>query len=101
MGVPRLHAYPAMARFKVRDVRGGEVRFEADIKVGIAGRRGTFTACVSGVDIPAMLCMGAPEALRGQLDFERDISTIRGPGADIPLKVNDMGHYVLSVVAPG
>ena len=33
------------------------------------------------------------------MDCERDISAIRNKGADIPLTVKGMGHYVLSVVA--
>ena len=42
---------------------------------------------------------GALETLRGRLDFVRDILTIRNRGADIPMKVNELGRYVLSVVA--
>ena len=59
------------------------------------------TALISAADIPAVLCKGALEALGGQLDFERDILTIRRHGVDIPLSVNGMGHYALSAVAFG
>ena len=44
MGIAKENAYSAMARFKFGRGRVGEVRYEADIKVGIAGLRGTFTA---------------------------------------------------------
>ena len=72
-----------MNRFKFGDVRAGEVRCAADIKVGIAGRRGAFTAFVLGAGIPALLRKGAPEALGDQLDFEQDILVIRSDGVDI------------------
>ena len=101
MGFPKVHTYPTVARFKFRDGRGGEVRYAADIKVDIAGRGGTFTACVSVADIPAMLRKGVPEALEGQLDFGRDFLAIRGHGVDVLVKVDDMGHYVLRLVALG
>ena len=35
------------------------------------------------------------------MDFARVELTIRGRVADIPLRVNEMGHYVLNVVAFG
>ena len=69
--------------------------------MGIAGRRGAFTDFVLGADIPALLCVGALEALCGQLDCERDILTIREHGVDVPLSANEMGHCILSVVALG
>ena len=37
----------------------------------------------------------------GHSDFSRDVLTIRSHGVDITLKVNEMGHYVLSVVVFG
>ena len=45
----------------------GEVKFAAEIKVGLAGRRGAFAACVLESDIPASLRKGALWALGGEL----------------------------------
>ena len=58
-------------------------------------------AFVLGADISELLRRGALEALGVRLDCERDISAIRNPELDIPLTVNGMGHYALSVVALG
>ena len=101
LGSPKVMPYPTTARLKFGDGRVGEVRFAADIEVGIAGCRGAFTDFVLDADIPALLCEGALEALGGQLDFERDILTIREHGVDVPLSANEMGHYILSAVALG
>ena len=90
-----------MACSKLGDGRVGEVRHAADIKVGIAARRGALTVFVLEADIPALLRKVAPDALGGQLDCERGIAAIRNRGVDIPLTVNGTGHYVLSVVAFG
>ena len=99
MGAPEVSTYPAMARFKFGGGRFGGVRYAADIKTVIAGRRGAFTSFALGADIPGLLRGGAIEALGGQLDFARDISTVRNHGVDIPLKSNELGHFALSVVA--
>ena len=90
-----------MARFTPGDGRVGEVRYTADIKIGIAGRRGALTAFAPEADFPALLRRGAREALGGLLDFAGDVWAIWNHGVDIPLKVNEMGHYALSVVAFG
>ena len=79
-----------MARFKFGGGRIGEVKYAADTKVGFAGRRGVSTAFVLEADIPALLRAGAPGALGGQFDCERDISTIRNHGADTSLKAHEM-----------
>ena len=97
-GFPRVLTYPAQARFKFGDGRAGNVCFASDIAVGIAGAKGTSTASVLDADIPALLCKGALEALAGQLDFARNTRTLGSRGIAIPLKVNAMGHYILSVV---
>ena len=76
MGFPKLIPYPTMARLKFGDGRVDQVRRAAGIQVGTVGRRGTSTACVLGVAIPALLRKGALGALRGQVDCERDISAI-------------------------
>ena len=70
-------------------------------KLALLGAWGALTSFVLDTDNQARLCTGAPEALRGQLDLERDISTIRTPWVGIPLTGDEMGHYVLSVVARG
>ena len=101
MGSPKAAPYPAMARFKFGDGRLGEVRHAADIEVGIARRRGALAAFVLGTGLPALLRNGALEALGGQLDCKREILTIRTHGVDIRLTVNEVEHYVLSVVASG
>ena len=63
MGLPRVSTYPAQARFEFGDGRMGDVRFAANITVGIAGAEGNFTAFVLDADIPASLRKGALEAL--------------------------------------
>ena len=67
-GIPRVTTYPSQARFRFVYGRLGEVRYAADIPVGIAGNTGMFTASVLEADIPALLRKGAMEALGGQLD---------------------------------
>ena len=99
MGFLRVRPYPAIARFKFGDGRVGEVKYAADIKVGTAGCRGAFTAVALETGIPALLRKGAIESLGGRSDFERDILTIRNRGAGNSLKVNEMGRYVVCVVA--
>ena len=77
----------------------GDVRFSADIRVGIAGTPGSFATFVSGSRIAASLCEVALGSLGGQLDGHRDILTSGFLGVDIPLNVNDMWRYILSAVA--
>ena len=69
--------------------------------VGLAGRKETLTACVSEAAIPELLRKSALEPQGGQLDFASDVFTIRNHGLGVPLKANEMGHYVLSVVSSG
>ena len=89
--------YPSSARYKFGDGRIGEVEHESDIEVGNAGRRGAFTAFALDAEIPALLRKGALGALGAQLDFEKDtLSCWR-----VPLRVNAMGRYVVSVVELG
>ena len=71
-GLEKAVPYPSNARFKFGDGRMGEVKHAADIKVGIAGCKGTFTAFVLDADIPALLRKGALDALGAQLNFEKD-----------------------------
>ena len=77
----------------------GDVRFAADIKVGIAGTPGSFATFVLGSCIAASFCEEALESPGGQLDGHRDILTSGFRRVDIPLKVNDMWRYILSAVA--
>ena len=100
-GSPKISAYPARARSKFGDGRFGKVHRAADITVGIEGRRGTHTAFALGADAPALLRKGAAEAMGGQLDFACYVSTFRNQGVGSLVKVNEMGHSVLSVVACG
>ena len=101
MGIPKVAMYPSTARFRLGGGRVGGVRYAADIKVGIAGRRAASAASVPGADIPALLREGTPEALGGQLDFKRNTLGIRNRGVGIPPQVNGVGRCVLSVVAFG
>ena len=87
MGFAKVNLYPTSARLKFGDRRIGEAKYAADIKVGTAGRGGAFATLVRDADIPALLREWAPEGPGGQLDSERNISAIRNPGVDIPLKV--------------
>ena len=90
-GVPRAEAYPARARFKLADWamygdgRLGDVRCAADFPLGIAGDRGKRSAFVLKTDIPALLRIGALEALGGRSDFHRNISTLRKQGRSMTL----------------
>ena len=76
-GVPCAEPHPACAGFDLGDGRLGDVRYRSEISAGIAGGRG---------NILALLRKGALEALGGQLDSSRRISTFRTQGFDIPLE---------------
>ena len=69
--------------------------------MGVAGRKGAFTAFVLDAGIPALLRKGALEALGAQLDFEKDTLSLLRHGICAPLRVNAMGHYIVSVVEFG
>ena len=101
LGLPKMLSYSAAARFKFGDGRVGEVKRAADIEVGIPGCKGASAASVLDAEIPALLRKGALGAPGGHLDLERDISTIPKRSVRVPLRVNEMGHYVLSVVEFG
>ena len=90
-------SYPAHALFKFGDGRTGQVCHAADITVGVAGVKGAFTAFVLDSDNPALLSKGALESLRGCLDSAQHTLTLGATGKVIPLKMSDMGHYILSV----
>ena len=48
-------AYPSKARFRFEDWRVGDVRYAADISVGIAGTKGKFTTFALDAGTPALL----------------------------------------------
>ena len=70
-------------------------------RLAAQGAWGALAAFVLDSDIPAFLRKGALEALGGQPGFERDILTIRNRGANAPLSMNEIGHYVLIAVEFG
>ena len=70
----------------------GDVRFAADITVGVAVAKGDFAAFVLDADIPALLRSGALGSVGGQPEFYRDTHTSGLRGLELPLKVNGMGH---------
>ena len=76
----RVPAYPSQTQFHFSDGRVGDVRYAADIPAGVAGDKGKLTAFDLDADIPALLCKGAAEALRGKWIFSRfvDFTQTRG-----------------------
>ena len=101
MGLEKAVPYPSSSRLKFLGGGIGEVKHAADIKVGIAGCKGAFAAYALGAETPALLCKGALEALGAQLDFEKDTLSPLRHGVRVPLRVNAMGHYIVSVVEFG
>ena len=93
-GAPRVSTFPPSARFRFGDGRVGEVPHAADIPAGAAGSKGEFVAFGLEADIPAFSRKGALEALGGDLDFSRDISTLLKQRAEILLRVSRTGHYI-------
>ena len=85
----------------IPDGRLGEVRRPADIPVGIAVGRGKFASSALESDIPAPCRAGASEAPGGRSDLPCDVLTSRRRGVGLSLKLNCLGHYVLSVVSSG
>ena len=62
--------------------------------MGTVGGRGKFTIFLLGADIPSFVSGGALEALRWRLELNK-------MGMGVPLKVNWVGHDVLSAVSLG
>ena len=73
------------------------MRCAVDMTIGTAGSTGNYAAVVLDADIPALSRKGASEALGGRLVFSRDTLASDFRGVEIPLKANDMGHYMLTV----
>ena len=99
--MPPAKPYPVCAILKFGDGRMNEVRFATYLLVGTAGGRGKFTAFLMDADTPALLRSGALEPSGGHLGSPRNISTLGSLNIDVPLKVNGMGHHVLSVAPSG
>ena len=97
--IPRVTPFPACARFKFGDGRLWQVPRDAEVSAGIAGSREKFTASAAEADISALLRKGALVGFGGQPDCSRDISSCRKQGVASPLKVHQVGHYVLRAVA--
>ena len=76
----------------------GEVKRAADIKVGVAGCKGAYTALVLDAEISAFLRKSALEAPAAQLDFDKNALCFVRHGAWVLSKVHAMGHYILTVV---
>ena len=54
-------------------------------------------AYVVDAEIPALLGKEALETLGAHLNFRQRVLSLEAPGADIPLKVSAVGHYLLDV----
>ena len=63
VGIPPKMVHSTTARFKFGNGRIGEARYAADLKVGIAVRRGSIAVFALGEAIPASGSRGALEAL--------------------------------------
>ena len=65
------------------------------------GGKGACAACAPDAEIPALLRMGALEALGDRLDLEQGALSFTRHGVRVPLRANATGHYILSVVEFG
>ena len=65
--------------------------------MGIAGHKRKFTAFAPAAAVPALFRKGAMEALGGRLASSRDALVLRKQGATMPLRVNRMRRYILTV----
>ena len=84
--------------FRYGDGRVGYGHRAAVIPIAIVGYTGHFMAYVVDADIPALLGKGALEPLGGHLNFRGRVLTLESLGADIPLEMSPVGHYLLNVV---
>ena len=67
----------------------------------IVARHAIFTTLMVGVDIPPLLRKEVWESMDGKLDFSRKSSRLATLGAEVPIRSNAMGHYVLDSVPFG
>ena len=93
--IPPAQPHPALAGFKFGKGRLGEVRFAAEISVGIAGGRGKFAAFLLAADIPLLLRQGALGALGGwQVDSNRNALSVVFSGEERNLLVTGSTNSV-------
>ena len=97
IGRPQARVKEAFASFRYGDGRIGNVHKAAIIPIAIAGCAGQFMAYVADAEIPALLGKEALETLGAHLNFCQRVLTLEALGADIPLKVSAVGHYLLDV----
>ena len=97
LGRPLAKLAPAFASFRIDDGRAGDVRKAAIIPIAIIGYTGQFMTYVADADIPALLGKEAMGTLRGHLNFCQRALTLEALGADIPLEMHTVGHYLLNV----
>ena len=97
IGRPQASVREAFASFRYGDGRVGDVHKAALIPIAIAGCTGQFMAYVVDAEIPALLGKEALETLGAHLNFRQRVLTLEALGADIPLKVSAVGHYLLDV----
>ena len=98
LGRPLAKITPAFASFRYGDGRVGDIHRAAGISIAIVGYIGHFMAYVVDADTPALLGGEALETLGGHLNFRERVLTLESPGADIPLEMSPVGHYLLNVV---
>ena len=97
LGRPLAKIAPAFASFRYGDGRVGDVHRAAVIPIAIVGYAGHFMAYVVDADIPALLGKEALETLAGHLNFCERVLTLESLGADIPLEMSAVSHYLLNV----
>ena len=97
LGRPPAKHKEALASFRYGDGRVGDVHNAAVIPIAIAGYTGQFMAYAVDADIPALLGKQALETLGSLLNSRQRVLTLEKLGADIPLKMNAVGRYILNV----
>ena len=97
IGRPQASVREAFASLRYGDGRVGDVHQAALIPIAFAGCTGQFMAYVVDAEIPALSGKGALETLGAHLNFRQRVLTLEALGADIPLKVSAVGHYLLDV----
>ena len=88
---------PASASFRSGYGHVGIAHKAAIVPIAITDRTGHFMAYVADADIPALLGKEELETLSAHLDFRRRVLTVETLGADIPLRMNAVGHCILNV----
>ena len=96
-GRPLAKITPASSSYRYGDGRVGDVHRAAVVPIAIVGYAGHFMAYVVDADFPASLGQEALETLGGHLDFCERVLALELLGADIPLEMSAVGHYLLNV----